>query len=60
MQGPFMAVEGLTGGGCFRAKKDKEGKKGQRASHLFLPLFALLVLFCFLSALPTRGLIRDW
>jgi hypothetical protein len=32
--------------GTGTAKTDQKGKKGQKASHLFLPLFALLVRFC--------------
>jgi hypothetical protein len=42
-----MLVKGLIGEAVFRAKKDKKGKKGQENSPVFLPLFALLVLFCF-------------
>jgi hypothetical protein len=37
-----------------QAKKDKKGKKGQKHLHVFLPLLALLVLFCFSKGSPSR------
>jgi hypothetical protein len=37
-QEQFLPVEGLSRGGCFRAKTDKKGKKGQKDfSVLFAP-----------------------
>jgi hypothetical protein len=54
-QGLFILLEGLTGGGGFRAKRDKKGKKGQETLKAFLPLFALLALSCFPSAFQAQA-----
>jgi hypothetical protein len=47
MQGLFVLLEGLTGGGSFRARTDKKGKKGQKEMGSsfcpFLPFLSVLV-----------------
>jgi hypothetical protein len=54
-----LLLNGLDGRGGLRAKKDKKGKKGAKNSHVFLPLFALLVRFCFSSAFQSHALNRE-